>query len=238
MFTQPKKRGSCKKISLYDIKDAMNERNTEKLTQLLEEAKELINEGFGENEDTFLISAADEGNDESVEILLDKGALINLADKWGITALHIAAFQGHVGVVKQISDYIAKTEEIKDENGNVISPKDIINHQDHSGNTPLHVARSAEMFKLLLDMRVDPNIANTAGLSVGDIIYDPAPVNQRYEFDALGTWKGWYQQNSPDEKIPIELHANAASLCNGNEADQVEGDPKVAGGFELMDPSE
>ncbi|KAG6647078.1 ankyrin-3-like [Carya illinoinensis] len=115
-------------------------------------------------------------------------------DKEGMSALHIAAEQGHLKVVKKVVSEFASTYELLDNKGRtplhvaaesgksfftlrfLISkvPDDLINKQDSSGNTPLHLAAVHAHFKTLLplsnDIRVDKAAVNKEGLSFLEIL--------------------------------------------------------------------
>ena len=58
---------------------------------------EMAEDGF---EIKFLIEAAKRGNEDQVEVQLQKGDDVNLRDALGNTALHWAASGGHTDVVK------------------------------------------------------------------------------------------------------------------------------------------
>ena len=69
-----------------------------------------------------LMEAVRGGHKEVVCILLDAGALVNEADKYGITPLHLAADHGQIDIVKILLDSGAD-----------------VNKASASGNTPLHL---------------------------------------------------------------------------------------------------
>ena len=96
--------------------------------------------------------AAFNGNKEIVKLLLndkDKKVEINLQDKRGSTALHLAAFKGNKEIVQLLIDKGAN-----------------INLQDKQGSTALHWAElqgHKEIVKLLIDSAVDTNATNNNG---------------------------------------------------------------------------
>ncbi len=256
------------KPSVYDIKAAMNQKDMERLDQLLTENNELLDQQFGENGDTPLMSAIEMGHDESVKIILNKGARIDLADGCGNTALNLAIFYGHHGIVTQLLntgaqidladgcgmtalhyaatqknaqmanlllDHMAQLGERKDEHGNVVPLKDIINQRDNNGNTALHYARnSAEVFELLLGMAADLKIANNEGRSVNDIISDSKRATGHYKFDAQAVYKGWNQGRLSNVEISIDQSHSGVGNLNvaGNDVLQDEDDITVAGELE------
>ncbi len=88
---------------------------------------------------TPLYLAARHGNKKAVEKLLEKGAVVTIADlpgKW--TPLHAAAFGGH----PEIIDLLLKKEETKP------------SIKDNEGNTPLHTIVKRSVY-------FDPSIVNT-----------------------------------------------------------------------------
>ena len=52
-----------------------------------------------------LLWASKSGNVDTVQLLLEKGAASNTCDIQGNTALHVASFHGHVGVINLLLDY-------------------------------------------------------------------------------------------------------------------------------------
>ena len=131
--------------------------------------------------------AASEGNTETVQLLLEKGADINMKDKDENTALHLAAGYGQTETVQLLLEKGAKINEMNDEGltalhlaasqGHTSIVKKLLNHRDadinikggNDGSTPLHLATGygqTETVQLLLDRGADinakSNIANTA----------------------------------------------------------------------------
>ena len=98
---------------------------------------------------TPLLEASREGHEDVVNILLDAGALVSMADSYGITPLHLAAHNGHIHIVKILLD-----------SGAEVSKASV------SGNTPLHLAIRngyTEVIKILLDGRAEVDKADTHG---------------------------------------------------------------------------
>ncbi|XP_041017887.1 ankyrin repeat-containing protein At5g02620-like [Juglans microcarpa x Juglans regia] len=116
-----------------------------------------------------------------------------IKDKEGMSALHIAAEQGHLMVVTKVVSEFPSTYELLDNKGrtplhvaaesgksfwtllflirNV--PDDLINKQDSSGNTMLHLAavhkRLKKLAALAADKRFDKGVINKEGLSCLEI---------------------------------------------------------------------
>ena len=61
--------------------------------RLLVENGAEVNTRIGYYRDTALHLAAKEGHSEMVRWLVENGAEVNARDKWGITALHLAALE-------------------------------------------------------------------------------------------------------------------------------------------------
>lgn len=104
---------------------------------------------------TPLMKAASWGDEKAVVFLLQKGAHINLQDKIGRTALHLAIWPAHTQIVKILL-----------ENGANLSI------QDNNGNTPLHIAvlrQNANMVKLLIEKGAPIDILNNKNETPLDI---------------------------------------------------------------------
>jgi ankyrin repeat protein len=94
-----------------------------------------------------LIWSAEKGNFESVKLLIDAGAYINVRQFNGNTAMSVACFHGDVRIIQLLID-----------NG-----FSLYNQRDFSGNTPLMIATRygyLSIVKLLLQQKVDVNIIN------------------------------------------------------------------------------
>jgi len=98
---------------------------------------------------TALIAAAENGDAESVRLLLDAGADMNATNNDGDTALILAAVQGHAEIVRLLLDRGANVEAT-----------------DSDGYTAFIVAAAsshAEIVRLLLDRGADINATNHDG---------------------------------------------------------------------------
>ncbi|KAI9805505.1 MAG: hypothetical protein M1825_000756 [Sarcosagium campestre] len=80
--------------------------------------------------DTRLIEAASDGSLERVATLLSRGANVNVRDKWGWTALSMAAYGGHDGIAKLLLACGADTEST-DVDGD--SPLDLATNRGNAG---------------------------------------------------------------------------------------------------------
>ena len=87
--------------------------------------KELIDIKDGLNEATALILAAKNGHGKIVELLLDKGADVDVRSSTGFQAIQLATWGGHLDVAK----LIAKKH------------PEVLNSKDGFGETPLDIAR-------------------------------------------------------------------------------------------------
>ena len=105
--------------------------------------------------DERLMRASEEGDAESVEMLLKKGANPNYRNKDGRTPLHIAAYHGHADVAELLIKNGAD-----------------INARDNDGWTPLHDAAykgRGEVVRLLLERGADPTVRGNDGRSPLDV---------------------------------------------------------------------
>lgn len=96
--------------------------------------------------------AAQGGHMEAVTILMEHKANPRLPSNSGLTALHLAAFHRHVGVVNELLNTPAK--------------QDLNSKDKHHGMTPLHMAinRGApDVAEVLLKSGADPLIRDNAG---------------------------------------------------------------------------
>merc|ERR1711871_1004842 len=121
------------------------------IRQNLEQVNFFLNkDGFNVNKaadaghkGTPLFGAAFQGSLEIVNALLDKGANVDIADKYGYTPLYIASSRGHLKVVNALLDKGAD-----------------ITKEDNWGYTPLDAACHSghlEVVSALLDKGADVN---------------------------------------------------------------------------------
>lgn len=79
--------------------------------------------------DAKLIAAASDGSLERVATLLSRGANVNVRDKWGWSALSMAAYGGHEGIARLLLACGAEIE-IEDVDGD--SPLDLATNRGHT----------------------------------------------------------------------------------------------------------
>ena len=79
------------------------------------------------DEVTPLDIASREGHLSVVEYLINHGAAVNKADKYGYTPLHVASARGHLSIVEYLINHGAA-----------------VNKSDTVGRTPLHIAEREE----------------------------------------------------------------------------------------------
>jgi ankyrin repeat protein len=91
-----------------------------------------------------------------LELLLEHKVDPNIQNLSGKTVLHEAARSADEAAVKLLLDNKA--------NPNIL---------DNKGNTPIFYARTAAIFKLLLEHNTDIDLHNKAGESVRGLLYDP-----------------------------------------------------------------
>ncbi|XP_062085303.1 ankyrin repeat-containing protein At5g02620-like [Humulus lupulus] len=140
--------------------------------------------------------AAHLGNVEVVELFLEinHSSITYVKDNNGMSALHIAAKEGHVNVMRSIVTKCPDTCESLDDRDRTalhvavetskknavkfflqtLAFQDLINEQDKEGNTPLHLAAFQGHSKILeilaRDPRVDKGALNKDGMTTLDII--------------------------------------------------------------------
>uniref|UniRef100_A0A0D6R704 Uncharacterized protein n=1 Tax=Araucaria cunninghamii TaxID=56994 RepID=A0A0D6R704_ARACU len=98
---------------------------------------------------TPLHSAVSSGKDNVVEVLLQAGADVSMANKGGRTALHYAASKGRLNIAQILISHGAK-----------------VNQKDKFGCTPLHRAASAghsQLCELLIDDGADVDATDKTG---------------------------------------------------------------------------
>ncbi|KAI9491846.1 ankyrin repeat-containing domain protein [Zychaea mexicana] len=100
-----------------------------------------------ETKDNLWIAAGD-GQLDRVKELIEGGANVNSHDEFGYTALHAAVSYNQ----KEILEYLLE------KGGNV-------NIEDFDKDTPLYVAETVEMARLLVDKGADPKHKNEEGVS-------------------------------------------------------------------------
>ncbi|MCS6903929.1 MAG: ankyrin repeat domain-containing protein [Bacteroidia bacterium] len=157
---QPKKSSSSATTQVYeeeDLEEAAYKPGTDLYLNLQQYGySELnINSVSKKYKQTPLMKAASWGDEKAVLFLLERGADVNLQDKLGRTALHLAIWPAHKEIVKLLIQ--------KDPN---------LALQDNHGNTPLHVAvirQNVEVVKLLIDKGAPLNIRNNHNQTPLDI---------------------------------------------------------------------
>lgn len=148
--------------------------------------------------------AAHFGNAKLVSLFLDKNiSLVYKKDQAGMSALHISAKEGHVGVTRTLITECPDCCELLDNRGRTalhlaaesgkskvvtvflqtLASEDLINQQDEKGNTPFHLAAMERRYALLMllakDRRIDWMAMNKAGLSTVDIIQSDNRLERR-----------------------------------------------------------
>jgi ankyrin repeat protein len=127
-----------------DIHDAVIKGDIILVKNLLEKNPKLVN-SRGKLDRTPLHLAAQEGNQELVELLLDKGADIDAQDQYHFTPLHLASYEGRLEVVQTLLTKGANK-----------------NARDIGGGTPLCIGaqcNKTEIVRVLINNGVDVNIS-------------------------------------------------------------------------------
>nr|7B6W_AAA Chain AAA, Alpha-1B adrenergic receptor,alpha1B adrenergic receptor,Alpha-1B adrenergic receptor,alpha1B adrenergic receptor,Alpha-1B adrenergic receptor,alpha1B adrenergic receptor,Alpha-1B adrenergic receptor,alpha1B adrenergic receptor [Homo sapiens] len=142
-----------------------------------------------------LLEAARKGQDDEVRILLANGADVNTADETGFTPLHLAAWEGHLGIVEVLLKNGAD-----------------VNANDERGHTPLHLAAYTGHLEI-----VEVLLKNGAGVNATDVI-GTAPLHLAAMWGHLEIvevlLKNGADVNAQDKfgKTPFDL-----AIDNGNE---------------------
>eukprot|EP00210_Caulerpa_lentillifera_P001277 g1233.t1 len=100
---------------------------------------------------SILWTAAFQGNEEIVQLLLQRGVSVDQTDSTGVTPLYAAVSSNQVEIVELLLDWTANP-----------------NHQKNDGNTPLHSASAncfVDSIELLLAMNASRVILNNDGLT-------------------------------------------------------------------------
>ena len=132
-------------MNLYD---AVQNGNLERVTLLVEQGVEK-DQTFGDRKDTALCVAADNGDIDIIRYLVEHGADVAKADKYGWYPLINAAFHGHLDVVRYLLEQGADREKV-----------------NLWGCTPLHYTASQghlEVAKLLMVYGADLNARDIRG---------------------------------------------------------------------------
>ena len=133
----------------HAIMDMSRDGRTESLRDILLSVPDVDLEMRDAMGKTALIHAAESGQLETMQLLLDAGARVDAGDSVNMTPLLYAALEGHVEAVKLLQKHGASIKE-----------------RSANGWTPLLVAagrRQVEMEMYLLEQGVDVNLCNNAG---------------------------------------------------------------------------
>ncbi|XP_039172113.1 ankyrin repeat-containing protein NPR4-like [Eucalyptus grandis] len=194
--------------------------------KILEKRPDLINEG-DDIRWTPLHYVAYSGKDEAVRLLLkhDTSAAYGL-DKEGDSALHIAAFQGHIKVIDELVTVCPDAWDIINNKGQTAlhatviggqvkvvkyiigtsNLEDLINEQDTDGNTALHLAvlhKKYIIYILAQDKGVDCSATNKEHLTAHDIFYAHKEVGYAAAkaHHLLGEFGAFYFQRAVVENV-------------------------------------
>jgi len=151
---------------------AVQDEDVAAVQRLLAEGADVNDGGESQGNWTPLQGAVIRGNAQIVKILLDRGANLNVRDKYGHTPLHDAAFGGHADVA-----------------GLLLEKGADVNAKNRMGCTPLHRAADRgelEVAQVLLAKGADPNCETGAGRTP----LDEAVFGSHKEMAALLLEKG------------------------------------------------
>jgi ankyrin repeat protein len=128
------------------------------LTTLLAESKDnhhnklLLNARHAQSGDTPLILAAENGHAESVQVLLQARADVNLPDTQLQTALHLASEYGNTAVVRTLLQHRAIV--------------DVLSKDQDTALMRACADNNTKCVKLLLKAKADTSLVNASGLSL------------------------------------------------------------------------
>ncbi|KAF8476830.1 ankyrin repeat-containing domain protein, partial [Kalaharituber pfeilii] len=136
--------------------------------------------------------AAAEGNEASVvEFLSRDPSAVNALDENGYTPLHAAASYSHASLLKKL---------VLEHGGNV-------NLQDLEGDTPLFVAETVQIAKVLVEeLNADPNHRNSSGLTATDVIEEDG------DFPLVAAYLRSVENREQQTSRPYTATANPISL--------------------------
>ena len=169
-----------------EVMEAAEQGNVAKIQQILYNFMIDINHltAAGPWNDSFLMRAAENGQKDVVQLLLDNGADPNTVGKHSLTALHGAALMGYEDVVKILLEGGAETDTAtnsgwtpllyasKKGNKNVVElllDRGAVPNMANYAGAPLHLAMDytdvgyTDVVRLLLDRGADPNMADQNG---------------------------------------------------------------------------
>jgi len=184
-----------------------------------------------------LLSAAENGNQGLAKQALDRGADVNVSDKYGLAPLHYAAARADKEIASLLLTHGADVH-VRDNaariplhyvtgaTGRARSPQEVatfiylllakeasVNVQDKWGYTPLHYAvlvRRVDIVKLLIERGADVNLANDRGLT---------------PYATSKLWSTYFgqQYHSTKEYTPQELKRMQADVFNYDSQREYEG---------------
>ena len=125
---------------------ASRDGNAEEVRRLIYTHMVNVNFEMGQSQSTPLIEASKRGHNKVIRILLDSGADIEKADKWGYTPLNCAA---DFNCYESVNLLLKSGADVDKEN--------------ICGRTPLWWGQSIEIAKMLIEHGADPNKADEYG---------------------------------------------------------------------------